>query len=74
MTSTSFRLRHLFISLSLTLSLSGCVGAIVGAVVDVGIEVVKVPFKVGKAVYDVSTSGEDEKKSEPSTEKKDANK
>jgi hypothetical protein len=35
-------------------SLSGCVvGTVVGAVVDVGVEVVKVPFKVGKGIYDV---------------------
>jgi len=34
--------------------LSGCVvGTVVGAVVDVGVEVVKVPFKVGKGIYDV---------------------
>ena len=35
-------------------SLSGCVvGTVVGAAVDVGVEVVKVPFKVGKGIYDV---------------------
>ena len=33
---------------------SGCVvGTVVGAAVDVGVEVVKVPFKVGKGIYDV---------------------
>lgn len=42
-------------------SLSGCVGTIIGATVDTAIEVVKVPFKVGKAVVDVA-SDDDEKK------------
>ncbi len=37
-----------------TLGLSGCiVGTVVGTAVDVGVEVVKVPFKVGKGIYDV---------------------
>ena len=45
------------------LCLQGCVGTIVGAVVDTTIEVVKVPFKVGKAVVDVATD-DDEKKEE----------
>lgn len=46
------------------LSLSGCiVSTVVGTVVDVGVEVVKVPFKVGKGVYDaVSDDDEAEKK------------
>lgn len=36
-----------------TVGLSGCiVGAVVGTAVDVGVEVVKIPFKVGKGVYD----------------------
>lgn len=39
---------------AVSLSLSGCiVGTVVGAAVDVGVEVVKVPFKVGKGIYDV---------------------
>lgn len=36
-----------------TMGLSGCiVGTVVGTAVDVGVEVVKIPFKVGKGVYD----------------------
>ena len=43
--------------------LSGCVvGTVVGAVVDVGVEVVKVPFKVGKGIYDVVKDDETKKK------------
>jgi len=53
--------RHTLLAIFLALGLSGCVGAIVGTVVDVGIEVVKVPFKVGKAVYDVTKSDDDKK-------------
>ena len=46
---------------ALCLSLQACVvGMVVGAVVDVGVEVVKVPFKIGKAVYDVTTDDDDE--------------
>lgn len=72
MTQSTCRLiARLLISLSLVFGLTGCIGTIVGAVVDVGIEVVKVPFKVGKAVYDVSTSDDDdEKKTEKSEAKK----
>lgn len=56
-------LRLCFTSLIL-LSLNGCiVSTVVGTVVDVGVEVVKVPFKVGKGVYDaVSDDDEAEKK------------
>ena len=46
-------------------SLSGCVvGTVVGAVVDVGVEVVKVPFKVGKGIYDVKDDETPEPKKE----------
>ena len=41
-------------------ALSGCLGFIVGNAIDLGIEVVKVPFKVTKAAVDVIT--DDEKK------------
>ncbi|MDD3354194.1 NF038104 family lipoprotein [Zoogloea sp.] len=45
------------------LGLSGCVvGAVVGTAVDVGVEVVKVPFKVGKGIYDAVSDDEDDKK------------
>lgn len=45
-------------------TLSGCLGFIVGNAVDLGIEVVKVPFKVTKAAVDVITDDDedDEKK------------
>lgn len=46
------------------LSLSGCVGAIVGTAVDVGIEVAKVPFKVGAAVVDVATDDDEDEATE----------
>ena len=45
----------------LALALSACVvGAVVGTAVDVGIEVAKVPFKVGGAVIDVATDDDDD--------------
>ena len=43
------------------ITLQGCVGLVVGTAVDVAIEVAKVPFKVGGAVIDVATGGDDEK-------------
>ena len=45
-------------------ALSGCLGFIVGNAIDLGIEVVKVPFKVTKAAVDVITGDDkdDEKK------------
>ncbi|MBS0352563.1 MAG: NF038104 family lipoprotein [Proteobacteria bacterium] len=46
-----------------SLSLGGCVvGTVVGAAVDVGVEVVKVPFKVGKGIYDVVKDDPEEDK------------
>lgn len=54
-------LRRIFL-LTVCLTLQGCVGFIVGTAVDVAIEVVKVPFKVGGAVIDVATGGDDEEK------------
>ena len=49
--------------LSMLVVLNGCVatavGTAVGTVVDVGIEVVKVPFKVGGAIID-GVSGDDQ--------------
>ena len=41
-------------------ALSGCLGFIVGNAVDLGIEVVKVPFKVTKAAVDVITDDDDD--------------
>ena len=48
----------------LPFTLSGCLGFIVGNAVDLGIEVVKVPFKATKAAVDVITDDDedDEKK------------
>jgi len=52
-------------------TLSGCfVGAAVGTAVDVGIEVVKVPFKVGGAIYD-GVAGDDEESDSNDSEEKD---
>jgi len=46
-------------------SLSGCIATAVSTAVDVGIEVVKVPFKVGGAIYDgVTGDGEEDKNKE----------
>ncbi|NML24836.1 NF038104 family lipoprotein [Zoogloea dura] len=46
-----------------TTGLSGCVvGAVVGTAVDVGVEVVKIPFKVGKGVYDAVKDDDEPKK------------
>ena len=60
---TAFRFT---LAIALCLGLTGCIGAVVGTVVDVGIEVAKVPFKVGKAVVDV-VSDDDDKKSDKKT-------
>ena len=47
-----------------SIALSGCLGFIVGNAIALGIEVVKVPFKVTKAAVDVITDDDedDEKK------------
>jgi hypothetical protein len=50
-------------------SLSACIGTVVGLVVDTAIEVVKVPFKVGRAVIDVASP--DKKKSKASKSERD---
>jgi hypothetical protein len=50
-------------------SLSACIGTVVGVVVDTAIEVVKVPFKVGRAVIDVAIP--DKKKSKGSSSGQD---
>jgi len=49
-------------------SLNGCIATAVGTAVDVGVEVIKVPFKVGGAIYD-GVTGDDE-----DTDKQDADK
>ena len=55
-------LARLLIALGLVISLSGCLGLIVGSAVDVGIEVVKVPFKLTKAAVNVMSRDDDKKK------------
>ena len=47
---------------AMSISLSGCLAFIVGNAVDLGIEVVKVPFKVTKAAVDVITDDDDDEK------------
>ena len=49
-------------------SLSACIGTVVGVVVDTAIEVVKVPFKVGRAVIDVAIPDNKPSKSEQDDE------
>jgi len=51
-------------------SLSGCIATAVSTAVDVGIEVVKVPFKVGGAIYD-GVTGDDEEDKNKEEDKKD---
>ena len=60
-------MKRIAILLMLMFSLSGCIGTIVGTAVDVGVEAVKVPFKVGGAIYD-GVSGDDEEEPEPEEE------
>jgi len=53
-------MKKIIVSLVVLFALNGClVGTVVGTAVDVGIEAVKVPFKVGGAIYD-GVSGDDE--------------
>lgn len=59
------------VAILLCLGLSACVGTIVGTAVDVGIEVVKIPFKVGGAVVDVVTDDDDDDDSEEELEGSD---
>lgn len=51
---------HIAFIVMLSVFSSGCVSTIVGAAVDTTIEVAKVPFKVGAAVIDVATGGDDD--------------
>lgn len=51
-----------FLVLLAPLVLQGCVGTLVGAAVDTTIEVVKIPFKVGKAAVNVVVGDDDKKK------------
>lgn len=59
----SKRIIHYSIAALLALSLQGCiVSTIVGTAVDVGVEVVKIPFKVGGAIVDGVSGGDKEEK------------
>ncbi len=52
--------------------LSGCtLGTVIGVVVDAGIEVVKLPFKIGGAVIDIVSDDEDEARDDVSEEQQD---
>jgi len=53
-------MKNIVFSLVLVFSLSGCIATAVSTVVDVGVEVIKVPFKVGGAIYDGVTGDDDE--------------
>jgi len=53
-------MKKIILSFALMLSLSGCIATAVSTVVDVGVEVIKVPFKVGGAIYDGVTGDDDE--------------
>jgi len=56
-------MKKIFLSFVLIFALSGCLATAVSTAVDVGVEVVKVPFKVGGAIYDgVTGDDEDDKK------------
>ncbi len=64
-------MKKIILLFTLMFGLNGClVGAAVGTAVDVGIEVVKVPFKVGGAIYD-GVTGDDEESDSKDTEEKD---
>jgi len=54
----------------LMFALSGCLATAVSTAVDVGVEVVKVPFKVGGAIYD-GVTGDDEEDKNKEEDKKD---
>jgi hypothetical protein len=56
------RWKLLLFILATPFALQGCVGTLVGAVVDTTIEVVKIPFKVGKAAVDVVAGDDDDDK------------
>jgi len=53
-------MKNIVFSLALMFFLSGCIATAVSTVVDVGVEVIKVPFKVGGAIYDGVTGDDDE--------------
>ncbi len=52
-------MKKLIGSIFLMFFLNGCIATAVSTAVDVGVEVIKVPFKVGGAIYD-GVTGDDE--------------
>jgi len=64
-------MRNIVFSLALMFSLSGCIATAVSTAVDVGVEVIKVPFKVGGAIYDGVTGDDDEEADTNKEDKKD---
>lgn len=63
-------MKKMVLSLLLMLVLNGCIATAVSTVVDVGVEVIKVPFKVGGAIYD-GVTGDDEAADTNKEDKKD---
>lgn len=52
-------MKKIMCSFVLMFALNGCIATAVSTAVDVGVEVIKVPFKVGGAIYD-GVTGDDE--------------
>ena len=63
-------MKKIFLLPVLLFALSGCLATAVSTAVDVGVEVVKVPFRVGGAIYD-GVTGDDEDKSKNEEDKKE---
>ncbi len=64
-------MKKIILSLVLMFALSGCLATAVSTAVDVGVEVIKVPFKVGGAIYDGVTGDDEEDKNKDEEDKKD---
>jgi len=64
-------MKKIFLSFVLMFAFSGCLATAVSTAVDVGVEVVKVPFKVGGAIYDGVTGDDEEDKNKDEADKKD---
>jgi len=56
-------MKKIILSLVLMFALNGCIATAVSTAVDVGVEVIKVPFKVGGAIYD-GVAGDDEEEAD----------
>jgi len=53
-------MKKMIFSIFLMVFLNGCIATAVSTVADVAVEVIKVPFKVGGAIYDGVTGDDDE--------------